>query len=493
MPAPVSVGAVAAALGEGLATAGETAALAGYAASGDSVRAAIAALAELEPLSLVDDGETLVLTAGGGAAPVDARGSRARRGGGRGGRAQRMAAAQRRLRARPRRRWLITIRAATIRPGCSGRPGPGRRSAATGAPSPAALDAGDRQGAGGAAARAAVGRAALGQAASRLVPPRAGGRAARVRIGGRPGLWKVERWTLDRMVLTLELSGVPAGAPAAPAEASAGRPVDQPDLAARPDHAAPARPAAARRGAAEPAAAAGRGGGRGAGLAPGRAERQLRRRRQLGGGRSDRAAGVIGTALERSGAGRLRPVRRAQQRRGRAAQRGDVAGEPERRRARRRRQSRGARRRADPVRRSASRSASGASGCRGCCAGGGGPNGPPACHAAGEPFALIEAESLAAIDAPLGALGGEARLLATGLGDPDGVPALRPGRAGEAMRPPSPVHLRARAAAERRPRAELGQAQPQRLGVAERQRHAARRGERSLSADAGRRRASSGA
>jgi hypothetical protein len=63
-------------------------------------------------------------------------------------------------------------------------------------------------------------------------------------------------------------------------------------------------------------------------------------------------------------------------------------------------------------------------------------------HSAGEPFALIEAESLAAIDAPLGALGGEARLLATGLGDPDGVLALRQLR-GEAMRPPSPVHLRA--------------------------------------------------
>src|SRR5215210_4117049 len=63
-------------------------------------------------------------------------------------------------------------------------------------------------------------------------------------------------------------------------------------------------------------------------------------------------------------------------------------------------------------------------------------------HSAGEPFALIEAESLAAIDAPLGALGGEARLLATGLGDPEGVSALRPLH-GEAMRPPAPVHLRA--------------------------------------------------
>jgi hypothetical protein len=63
-------------------------------------------------------------------------------------------------------------------------------------------------------------------------------------------------------------------------------------------------------------------------------------------------------------------------------------------------------------------------------------------HAAGETFALIEAESLAVVEAPLSALGGEARLIATGLGDPEGVPSLRQVD-GEAMRPPSPVHLRA--------------------------------------------------
>jgi hypothetical protein len=63
-------------------------------------------------------------------------------------------------------------------------------------------------------------------------------------------------------------------------------------------------------------------------------------------------------------------------------------------------------------------------------------------HAPGEPFALIEAESLAVIEAPLGSLGGEASLLAQGLGDPEGVLAVRT-VAGEAMRPPAPVHLRA--------------------------------------------------
>lgn len=66
-----------------------------------------------------------------------------------------------------------------------------------------------------------------------------------------------------------------------------------------------------------------------------------------------------------------------------------------------------------------------------------------AAHGAGEAFCLIEAETIAAIDPPLAALGGEARLLATGIGDgPDGVIALRT-ISGEAVRPPSPVHLKA--------------------------------------------------
>jgi hypothetical protein len=63
-------------------------------------------------------------------------------------------------------------------------------------------------------------------------------------------------------------------------------------------------------------------------------------------------------------------------------------------------------------------------------------------HATGESFVLIEAESLAVVEVPPGALGGEARLMAQGLGDPDGVLAIRT-VAGEAMRPPAPVHLRA--------------------------------------------------
>jgi hypothetical protein len=65
-----------------------------------------------------------------------------------------------------------------------------------------------------------------------------------------------------------------------------------------------------------------------------------------------------------------------------------------------------------------------------------------ASHQAGEGFVLVAAETLAAIEVPEAAVGGEARLLATGIGDgPDGVSASVP-VTGEALRPPSPVHLR---------------------------------------------------
>lgn len=63
-------------------------------------------------------------------------------------------------------------------------------------------------------------------------------------------------------------------------------------------------------------------------------------------------------------------------------------------------------------------------------------------HEPGEPFTLIERETLAAIEAPVGAMGGEARLLASGVGDVEPASASRT-VFGRSLRPPSPVHLRA--------------------------------------------------
>jgi hypothetical protein len=65
-------------------------------------------------------------------------------------------------------------------------------------------------------------------------------------------------------------------------------------------------------------------------------------------------------------------------------------------------------------------------------------------HAAGEPFCLIAPESVLAVPVPAGAIGSEARLVAVGVGDSlEGAAAIRQ-VSGEAVRPPSPVHLRAR-------------------------------------------------
>ena len=59
--APVGIAAIADALSDGALAAGDTPALAGFAASGDSVRGAIQDLAEVVPLSLADDGARLIL------------------------------------------------------------------------------------------------------------------------------------------------------------------------------------------------------------------------------------------------------------------------------------------------------------------------------------------------------------------------------------------------------------------------------------------------
>ncbi|MEO7177601.1 MAG: phage tail protein [Allosphingosinicella sp.] len=435
----VSVGAVAAALGEGLTALGESTPLRGYAAGGDSVRAAIAVLAELEPLSLVDDGEDLAIASGAGPQATIAASELGAAAPGAGGRSEWLRRSGDSVPAEaslayydPARDYQTGLQRAT-------RPGSAllsdRRAVA------AALDATTAKALAGrrlerlwAARRSAkvnTGWSRLGLAAGR-----------QVRIGGRPGLWKIARWTLDRMVLTLELTGVPGTAPAPAGEASPGRPVDQPDLI----HGAttlrlldlpllseelPGRPRLL-------AAAAG--------SEPGWRRAELSA--SFDGGARWAAAGatapaaVLGIAIgapaaagsalidERSSI-EVELLNEAMwlESRGDAAladganlaSLGDeliqfgIAEPLGERRFRLSRLLRGRR------------------GTEWACG----------LHAPGEPFVLIEAESLAIVDAPLGSLGGEARLLAQGLGDPEGVLAVRT-LTGEALRPPSPVHLRAR-------------------------------------------------
>jgi hypothetical protein len=434
-----TIGAVAAALSEGMAAGGATPAVAGYAASGDSVRAAIAVLAELEPLSIADDGETLVLTGrDSGAAVTIEEAELGAAGGGAGGRSEWLRRRGDSVPAEATLAYYDTSRdyqtglQRATRPGAA--LGSDRRSVA------ASLDAGtakalaarrlERLWAERRSAKVNLGWSRLGLAAGQ-----------RLRIAGRPGLWRLVRWTLDRMVLTLELSGVPGAGAVAEPGASAGRPVDQPDLLHGPTslllldlplsaEALPSRPRLL-------AAAAGRQAG----------WRRAELSASFDGGGSWVVAGptappaVIGTALsvpERGGAALfddrgqvevelLNETMWLESRSDSALASGDnlaVLGEEliqfavavplGGRRFRLSRLLRGRR----------------------------GTEWAAGLHSAGEPFAMIEAESLTAIDAPLGAIGGEARLLATGLGDPEGVLAVRE-VSGEAMRPPSPVHLRA--------------------------------------------------
>ena len=436
-PGALSLGAVAAELG-GLASTGTSAALAGYAAGGDSVRAAIAALAELEPLSLIDDGETLVLAGSAGPPALVEEGELGAAAAGAGGRSEWLRRSGDSVPAEaslayydPARDYQTGLQRAT-------RPGPALlsdRSAVA-----ASLDAGT-------AKALAAGRLERLWAARRSAKLHLGwsrlglGAGRHVRIAGRSGRWKIARWTLDRMVLTLELTGVPGAAPAGPGQASPGRPVDQPDLIHGPTSLLLLDlPLFAEELAGRPrllVAAAGAGPGwRRSGLVA-----------SFDGGASWAAAGatappaVLGAALqvpaaagsalidERSGV-EVELLNEAMWLESRTdsalADGANLAllgreliqfGNAEPLGGRRFRLSRLLRGRR-------------------------GTEWAADLHSPGEPFALLEAESLAVVEAPLGSLGGEARLLAQGLGDPEGVLAVRT-VTGEAMRPPSPVHLRA--------------------------------------------------
>ncbi len=389
----LSLRAVAAELA-GLPATGTSTILAGYAAGGDSVRAAVATLAELEPLSLIDDGEAPALGGGDGLPALVAESELGASAPGAGGRSE----------------WLrrsgdsvpVETTLAYYDPALDYQTGLQRASR------PGSALVSDRR-AVAASLDAATGKALAADRLERLWAARRSaklhlgwsrlglGAGRHVRVGGRPGLWRISRWTLDRMVLTLELTGVPGAAPAA---AGAGPGWRRAELIASFDGGstwaaagATAPPAVLGTALEVPAVA-------GSALIDERSqvEVELLNEAMWLESRSDSALcdganlALLGEELIQFG-------------------QAEPLGERRFRLSRLLRGRRGTEWAAD-------------------------------LHAQGEPFVLIEAESLVAVEAPLGALGGEARLLAQGLGDPDGVPAVRI-VAGEAMRPPAPVHLRA--------------------------------------------------
>jgi hypothetical protein len=225
--APVAIGAIAAELAGGALRAGAGPAVTGYAAGGASVRSAIEQLVAFVPLSLVDDGQMLRVD---GASP-DA--------------------------------VLVDPGSGGVRPGSERRGGDEQaRRAASAIPSSVTLGYSDpaRDYQAGLQRAFRSGPALLGEqhalpiaipaasakqlAEARLAALWAGRTTATlnlnsrhallrpgtlVRVDGRPGTWRIERWTFERMVVRLQLVGVADGEAFA-RPASAGRPVTEPDL-----------------------------------------------------------------------------------------------------------------------------------------------------------------------------------------------------------------------------------------------------------------------
>jgi hypothetical protein len=215
---PVSIGAIAEALADRAVIAGETPTLSGYAATGDSVRGALEGLADIVPLSLADDGETLRLRAGPGtpttlpAGLMTGRPEIVRQGQG----------------AVPAEASIAYYEAARdYQTGLQRAARDGGRSADRRA-LPAVIDASsakalaDYRLASLWAARVS-GKAVLAWRKAAIRP------GDHVAIEGEAGLWKVGRWTLGRMTVALELVRVPAAPPPTVA-ASPGRAVSETDL-----------------------------------------------------------------------------------------------------------------------------------------------------------------------------------------------------------------------------------------------------------------------
>jgi len=217
-PGAIAIGEIAGEISAGTIAAGSTPALSGYAASGDSVRGAIESLADILPLSLADDGETLRLTSGEGDPGLLAESTES-------GRRETVRAG---LAAMPgevtiayydsERDYQVGLQRA-VRAG--GRSADRRALAAV-------------LGAAGAKALADH-RLAAAWAGRVRTMIKANWRAcglrpgARVAIESQPGLWTVKRWTLGPMTVTLELAK--AFAAAIPdLAASPGRAVGEPDL-----------------------------------------------------------------------------------------------------------------------------------------------------------------------------------------------------------------------------------------------------------------------
>jgi hypothetical protein len=218
---PVAIGAMAAKLAPELVDKGETPHLGGYAVSGDSVRSALEELAELTGLGLVESGADVSL-----AIPAEPAVALARSG----------EAKQRELMRRSAGSVPVAVTLTYYEPARDYQAG--LQKAAAGAPVPDALV--ERRSL-AAALSAEEAKALAERRLDRLWAERVsasvtfGWARADVRPGrlvtleGEAGLWRVRRWILGDMKVTLELVRFAAGVAVAGA-ASPGRPVSEADL-----------------------------------------------------------------------------------------------------------------------------------------------------------------------------------------------------------------------------------------------------------------------
>ncbi|HEX8191458.1 MAG TPA: phage tail protein [Allosphingosinicella sp.] len=428
-PGPQSVGAVAKALSAGAIVDSGSPSVGGYAATGDSVRSAVAALAEVVPLVLAEDGATLTL---GTAAAVPTRIDAAWLGGH--AEVTRRAAAS--VAGEVSLGYYDTARDHQAGLQRAVRDGPATRTESRALA--AAVESHD-------AKAFAEARLSALWAARSTAKVRLGWRGAALRPGavvaldGTRGRWLVERWLLGPMTVDLELTQLPGGE-APPREASPGRAMAEPDLVHGPTVLRVFDlPLPGERGGPWLAALAG-------GTSPG--WRRALLTASFDGGASWQDLGpsaepaVLGTAV-----GALAPAPSAmfddlntleidvlhgqivlEGRSDSALANGaNLAiagseliqfGRAEKIGARRYRLSRLLR-----GRRGTEWAAPG--------------------HVAGEAFALVDGPAVLPIEVPPGALGTEVRLVAVGIGDEAGGVAAEIAVSGETLRPPSPVHLRA--------------------------------------------------
>lgn len=217
-PGPVTIGSIASEIGGGTIVPGETPAVHGYAVSGDSVRTVIAGLLEAIPLLLVPYGKRLLLGGDSGDATLLARDAR-------------IGQPDRRRRAPTA--TCVTLSYYDVERDYQG----GTQRAARPASAPkkaiaiplaAALSA-------GAAKRLAEARLDAEAAARSIAGLRLGWEhlalrpGMRVRLEGEGGTWSVRRWQLGPAIVDIDLARVP-DAQTSSVAANPGRSLAQPDL-----------------------------------------------------------------------------------------------------------------------------------------------------------------------------------------------------------------------------------------------------------------------